>query len=328
MQTTDTTLVSFQAIQGAATRLTGIANKTPVLTSRTVNALTNGSVYFKCENFQRVGAFKFRGAYNAMSLLSEKDQVHGVITYSSGNHAQAVALSGKLLGVPTTIVMPEDAPAVKIRATKAYGAEVITYNKEEISREELATSIAEERSLIIIPPYDHPHVICGQGTTAQELFNETGELDALLVPCGGGGLLSGCAIASKAIAPACKVIGVEPALADDATRSFHSGILHSVHNPDTIADGARTPSLGRYTFPIVLQYVDDMLVVSEDDIKSAMHFLWERMKIVIEPTGALATAALLTNPERFYGMRVGVVLTGGNIDIKNLGHFFEDNSCI
>ncbi len=218
--------------------------------------------------------------------------------------------------------MPQDAPQVKLQATKSYGAEVILYNKEEITREELATKIAMERSLSIIPPYDHPDVISGQGTAVKELLEATGPLDILLVCCGGGGLLSGSAISSKSISPACKVIGVEPAQADDATRSFYSGVLQSVHNPDTIADGARTPSLGKYTFPIVMEYVDDMLVVSEEEIRNAMHFLWERMKLVIEPTGALAAAALFNNIERFRGKRVGVVLTGGNVDLKTLGQFF------
>ena len=322
MQATDINLISYHAIQRAAARLNGIANKTPILTSRNVNVRIAGSVYFKCENFQRMGAFKFRGAYNALSLLSKKEQLHGVITYSSGNHAQAVALSGRLLDIPTTIVMPEDAPAVKLRATREYGAEVILYDKEKMSREELATNIAVERSLVIIPPYDHPHVIAGQGTVAKELLEETGPLDVLLICCGGGGLLSGCSIASKSLSPACQVIGVEPAQADDATRSFHSGVLQSVNNPDTIADGARTPSLGNHTFPIVMKYVDDMVVVSENDIRNAMHFLWERMKLVVEPTGALAAAALLTNTERFYGKRVGVVLSGGNVDIRSLDRFF------
>ena len=315
-------LVSFSAIQGAAGRLEGVANRTPILTSRTINKRVKASAFLKCENFQRIGAFKFRGAYNALSQLSDKEQKSGVITYSSGNHAQAVALSGQLLEIPTTIVMPEDAPSVKLQATREYGAEVVLYNKEEITREELATQIAAERSLTIIPPYDHPDVIAGQGTTAKELLEEVGPLDALLVCCGGGGLLSGSAIAAKHLMPEIEVIGVEPANADDATRTFHSGVLQSVHNPDTIADGARTPSLGKYTFPIVMEYVDDMITVSEDEIKSAMYFVWERMKLVIEPTGALAIAGLFTQAERFEGKRVGVILTGGNVDLKNLSQFF------
>lgn len=317
------TIVSYASIQRASHCLKGVVNQTPVMTSRTVNDQINGSVYFKCENFQRIGAFKFRGAYNALSQLTAREKKQGVLTFSSGNHAQAVALSGNLLDISTTIIMPEDAPAVKLRATRSYGAEVILYNKEKVTRESLALKIAAERKLTIIPPYDHPDVIAGQGTTASELIEETGPLDALLVCCGGGGLLSGCAIAAKALAPDCEVIGVEPAQADDATRTFYSGILQSVHNPDTIADGARTPSLGKYTFPIVMQHVDAMVTVSEQSIRDTMHFLWERMKLVIEPTGALAATGLLTNTERFQGKRVGVILTGGNVDLKNIGQFFK-----
>ncbi|MFK7847977.1 MAG: threo-3-hydroxy-L-aspartate ammonia-lyase [Rhodothermales bacterium] len=317
------TIVSYASIQRASHCLKGVVNQTPVMTSRTVNDQINGSVYFKCENFQRIGAFKFRGAYNALSQLTAREKKQGVLTFSSGNHAQAVALSGNLLDISTTIIMPEDAPAVKLRATRSYGAEVILYNKEKVTRESLALKIAAERKLTIIPPYDHPDVIAGQGTTASELIEETGPLDALLVCCGGGGLLSGCAITAKALAPDCEVIGVEPAQADDATRTFYSGILQSVHNPDTIADGARTPSLGKYTFPIVMQHVDAMVTVSEQSIRDTMHFLWERMKLVIEPTGALAATGLLTNTERFQGKRVGVILTGGNVDLKNIGQFFK-----
>lgn len=320
-ETIDST-VSIATIEKAYDRINGIANRTPVFTSRTVNRQTECSVFFKCENFQRIGAFKFRGAYNALSQLSTEQAQRGVLAYSSGNHAQAVALSGNILSIPTLIVMPEDAPAVKLAATRAYGAEVMLYNKEEITREELGGKIAAERSLTIVPPYDHPHVIAGQGTTALELFQETAALDSLLVCCGGGGLLSGCAVVAKALHPECKVIGVEPENADDATRSFKSGVLQTVHNPDTIADGARTPSLGRYTFPLVMTNVDDMLTVSETAIKQTMKFLWERMKIVVEPTGALAAAALLTNSERFQGQRVGVIVSGGNVDLQNVSIFF------
>lgn len=317
-------LVSFAAIKGAAQRIKGIANLTPVFTSRTVNSQTGGSVFFKCENFQRIGAFKFRGAYNALSLLPAETKNAGVITYSSGNHAQAVALAAGLLGIPATIVMPEDAPAVKLQATLGYGADVIQYDKLKITRETLARQIAEKRGLSIIPPYDHPDVIAGQGTTALELFHQSGKLDVLLVCCGGGGLLSGCAITAKSIAPHCEVLGVEPANADDATRTFHSGTLQRVHNPDTIADGARTPSLGEYTFPIVMEFVDDMVTVSETAIRSTMFFIWERMKIVVEPTGALAAAALFSYAERFAGKRVGVILSGGNVDLKSLDQIFQN----
>ncbi|MCX7592820.1 MAG: pyridoxal-phosphate dependent enzyme, partial [Fischerella sp.] len=225
----------------------------------------------------------------------------------------------RLLNIPTTIVMPEDAPTVKQAATRGYGAEVILYDRSQTNREELTQTLAQQRNLTIIPPYDHPHIIAGQGTAAKELIEEVGELDLLLVCCGGGGLLSGSAIASIALSPKCKVIGVEPERADDATRSFHSKILHSVNNPDTIADGARTPSLGKITFPLVLDYVDDMVTVSEEAIVRTMFFLWERLKIVVEPTGVLAAAALLEGVVKAPQAKIGVVISGGNVDLKGLG---------
>jgi threonine dehydratase len=292
------------------------------MTSRTANQIVKSQVFFKCENFQRMGAFKFRGAYNALSQLSEQQKQQGVLTFSSGNHAQAIALSGKLLGIPTTIVMPKDAPAVKLAATRGYGAEVLLYDRAEMTREELAAQLCRERQLTFIHPYDRPQVIAGQGTTAKELIEAVGELDLLLVCCGGGGLLSGCAIATKTLSPKCRVIGVEPEKADDATRSFHTKTLHTVHNPDTIADGARTPSLGKITFPLVLKYVDDMVTVSEDAIKRTMYFLWERMKIVVEPTGVLAAAALLEGVVTAPGARVGVIISGGNVDLQKVGEIF------
>ncbi|MDV2994352.1 MAG: L-threo-3-hydroxyaspartate ammonia-lyase [Chroococcidiopsis sp. SAG 2025] len=319
----DTNIVTFADIEAAHQRLTGVANKTPVMTSRTVNELTQRQVFFKCENFQRMGAFKFRGAYNALSQLSEQQKRQGVLTFSSGNHAQAIALSGQLLNIPTTIVMPKDAPAVKLAATQGYGAEVLLYDRAKMTREELAAELCRERQLTFIHPYDRSQVIAGQGTTAKELIEEVGELDLLLVCCGGGGLLSGCAIATKTLSPQCRVIGVEPERADDATRSFHSKILHTVRNPDTIADGARTPSLGKVTFPLVLKYVDDMVTVSEDAIKRTMYFLWERMKIVVEPTGVLAAAALLEGAVAAPGARVGVVISGGNVDLQQAGAIFS-----
>lgn len=252
-------LIKIADIKAAAKRLEGIAHRTPVLTSTTVNQITKSQVFFKCENFQRTGSFKFRGAYNALSQLSESQKQKGVLAFSSGNHAQGIALAGKLLNIPTTVVMPENAPAVKQTATHGYGAQVILYNPKQITREELALSLSREKDLKIIPPFDHPHIIAGQGTTALELIQEIGELDLLLVCCGGGGLISGCSIITKALLPNCRIIGVEPAQADDAARSFHSKTLQIVHNPDTIADGARTPSLGKITFPLVLKYVDDMV---------------------------------------------------------------------
>jgi threo-3-hydroxy-L-aspartate ammonia-lyase len=307
--------VNFADVRAAAERIRGVANRTPVFTSRTADHIANAHAHFKCENFQRMGAFKFRGAFNAMSQLSPEERQRGVLTFSSGNHAQAVALVGKLLEIPTVIVMPADAPAVKIAATRDCGAEIITYDPATTVREELGHKIAEERDLPIIPPYDHPHIVAGQGTAALELIEEVGDLDLLLVPCGGGGLLSGCAIAAGALSPGCRVIGVEPAQADDATRSFRSGTLHTVRNPDTIADGARTPSLGQITFPLVLHHVADMATVSEDAIRRAMRFLWERMKLVVEPTGALAAAALLEGVIPAEGLCVGVILSGGNVDL-------------
>jgi threonine dehydratase len=272
-------------------------------------------VHFKCENLQRMGAFKFRGAFNALSQLTPEAKRRGVIAFSSGNHAQAVALASRMLGIPATIVMPKNAPRVKLDATRGYGAEVITYDNPGESREALAKRIAAERGLTVVPPFDHPHIVAGQGTAAKELIEDAGPLDVLLVPCGGGGLLTGCAIAAKHLAPACRVIGVEPAAGDDATRSFRTKSLQTIPFPDTIADGARTTSLGALTFPLLLQHVDDMLTVTDEELLRTMFFLWERMKIVVEPTGALAAAALLEKKIDAKGLRVGIVLSGGNVDL-------------
>lgn len=313
--------VAYTDIAAAANRLAGTAHLTPVLTSKTVNEQTGKQVFFKCENFQRTGSFKFRGAFNAMSQLSPQQRQSGVLSYSSGNHAQAIALSGKLLEIPTTIIMPKDAPTVKQAATRGYGAEVILYDRAEATREELARQIAAERNAAVIPPFDYAPVVAGQGTTAKELIEAVGELDVLLVCCGGGGLLSGCAIAARELAPQCRVIGVEPEKGDDVTRSFYTKTLQSVHNPDTIADGARTPSPGKITFPLILHYVDDMLTVSDQALLKAMFFLWERLKIVVEPTGALATAALLEGLLPQTEARVGVIISGGNVDLSQIGTY-------
>jgi threonine dehydratase len=307
--------VSFEDVAAAHVRIAGQARRTPALTSSTVDALSGARVFFKCENLQRMGAFKFRGAYNALAQLSAEEKRRGVITFSSGNHAQAVALAGRMLGVPATIVMPQDAPRVKLAATRGYSAEVITYDPRQESRETLARRIGAERGLTVIPPFDHPHVIAGQGTVAKELIEDAGPLDMLLVPCGGGGLLSGCAVAARRMLPDCRVIGVEPAAGDDATRSFRTRTLQTVHNPDTIADGARTSSLGGLTFPLVLQYVNDMLTVEDEELLGSMFFLWERMKLVVEPTGTLAACALLTKKVEVRGLSVGVILSGGNVDL-------------
>lgn len=308
-------LPSYADVEAAAERLRGVAHRTPVLTSSAVDARAGAAVFFKCENLQRVGAFKFRGAYNALSRLTPAQRDAGVVTWSSGNHAQAVALAARLTGVHATIVMPEDAPAPKLAATRGYGAEVVTYRRGEVVREELGARIARERGATIVPPYDHFDVIAGQGTAAKELIDEVGPLDLVLAPCGGGGLLSGTALAVRALAPGCRVVGVEPAAADDATRSFRTGTLHRVHEPATIADGARTPSLGELTFPLVRANVDAMVTVPDDAIRAAMRFLWERLKLVVEPTGALAYAALHAGVTGDVPARVGVVISGGNVDL-------------
>jgi len=315
-------LPGFADVLDAADRIAGVANRTPVLTSRTVDARTGATVFFKCENFQRAGAFKFRGAYNALSRLGGDARRRGVITFSSGNHAQATALAGRLLGVPVTIVMPADAPAVKLEATLGYGGTIVMYDRERENREEIGRRLSQEQGLTLIPPYDHRDIIAGQGTAALELFDEAGPLDVLLVCCGGGGLLSGCALAASGRSPDCRVIGVEPAAGDDATRSFRTGTLQTVHNPPTIADGARTPSLGTLTFPLVLRHVHDMVTVTDEALLRTMFFLWERLKIVVEPTGALAAAALLEDAVPVAGRRVGVVLSGGNVDLRQAAGWF------
>ena len=312
----------FERIKAASERLRGHANVTPIMTSRTLNQVVGAEVFLKCENFQRVGAFKFRGAYNAISQLSEAERAGGIITYSSGNHAQAVALVGRLLGVPTNVVMPNNAPLTKRAATEGYGATVIEYDPDETTREQIAKVLRTEQGYTLIPPFDHVDVIAGQGTAALELFEELHTLDVLLVPCGGGGLLSGSAITSKSIDPSCKVIGVEPELADDATKSFHTKTLHTVKNPQTLADGTRTPSLGKLTFPLVLEYVDDMRTVSEHAIVKAVQFLFYRMKLVVEPSGALGVAALLSSALPASG-RIGVIISGGNIDADTMSNILN-----
>ncbi len=322
MKPTDPSLPIDPAdVLAAAERLRGVATRTPVLTSRTLDRLTGARVLLKAESFQRSGSFKFRGAYNALSCLPPDLRARGVLTYSSGNHAGALALAAQLFRTRCTVIMPDDAPAVKQAAARGYGAEVILYDRRTTTREALGQEIAAARGLPLIPPYDHPDVAAGQGTAALELLEDHGPLDALLVPCGGGGLLAGSALAAQATAPSCeRIIGAEPELADDAARSFYSGTLQQVHNPPTIADGARTPSLGAVTFPIVLACADAMATVSETGILRAMQFLWERMKLVVEPTGCLGLAALLEGSAPVApGARVGVILSGGNVDAVAAG---------
>ena len=304
----------FNRVLSAQKRLKGYSHVTPVMTSRTLDQRTGAAIYLKCENFQRVGAFKFRGAFNAMSQLSKEESRRGVITHSSGNHAQAIALVGRLLNIQTTIVMPEDAPSTKRAATQSYGATIVDYNPQETTREKISRELEEKHGYVLIPPYDHAEVVAGQGTAALELFEKLSYFDMLLVPCGGGGLLSGSAVVAKALNPNCRVIGIEPELADDATRSFQTGTLHTVKNPPTIADGTRTPSLGeKVTFPLIMKYVDAMETVSEKSIIEAVKFAFYRLKLVVEPSGALGIAALLGGGLKPRG-NVGVIVSGGNID--------------
>lgn len=307
--------LTFADVEAAAARLEGIAHRTPVMTSQTADLRAAGKLFFKCENLQRGGAFKFRGAYNAIATLTDDQRQHGVIAYSSGNHAQAVALAGRLLGVATTIVMPKDAPAAKVSATREYGGEVIFYDRYGESREEICARLAADRGLTIIPPYDHPRVIAGQGTAARELFEITGELDVLLVSLGGGGLLAGSALAARALSPRCRVIGVEPEAGNDGQQSFRSGRIIRIPVPHSIADGALTTFLGSNNFPIIRALVDDIVTVSDDMLVDAMKFFAERMKIVVEPTGCLGAAAAFSRRFHPSGARVGVMISGGNIDL-------------
>jgi len=314
----DLVLPTFSDVEVAAKRLEGVAHRTPVMTSRIADDRTGAKLFFKCENLQRSGAFKFRGAYNAISALSPGEKARGVVAFSSGNHAQAIALAASLLGMPATIVMPHDAPAAKVAATRGYGGEVVVYDRYTEDREAIGRRIAAERGATVIPPYDHPDVIAGQGTAALELFEQTaagGPLDALFVCLGGGGLLSGSALAARALAPSCRVIGVEPEAGDDGKRSFESGVLVRIDVPQTIADGAQTQALGQLTFPLIRAHVDAITTASDAELVDAMRFLAERLKIVVEPTGALAVAAARRMAGDWPGGRIGVILSGGNVDL-------------
>lgn len=310
-------LPDFAAVQRAAARLQGIATRTPVMTSRTADEATGARLFFKCENLQRMGAFKFRGAYNAIASLPDGVRQRGVIAFSSGNHAQGMALAGRLLGVPVTILMPLDAPEAKIAATRGYGAEVILFDRYSQDREALGRQIAGERGLSLIPPFDHPEVIAGQGTAAMELIEETGPLDLLLVCLGGGGLVSGCALAAHALSPGIRVIGVEPEAGNDAQQSLRAGHIVKIAVPKTIADGAQTAALGHYTFPLIQRDVADIVTVSDAELIETMRFFAERMKLVVEPTGCLAAAAALTAKVPVRGLRVGVIISGGNTDLAS-----------
>ncbi|MBQ0533811.1 threo-3-hydroxy-L-aspartate ammonia-lyase [Providencia huaxiensis] len=310
-------LPTYQDVKAAAQRIAGFAHKTPVLTSTTANKEFGGELFFKCENFQRMGAFKFRGAFNALSLLSPEQKKAGVIAFSSGNHAQGIALAAQLLHIPATILMPNDAPGVKVAATQGYGATVIRFERYKENREVLCQQLATEQGLTIIPPYDHPDIIAGQGTAAKELIEEVGELDALFVCLGGGGLLSGCAIATRELSPNCQIYGVEPLAGNDAQQSFRRGEIVHIDTPKTIADGAQTQHLGNYTFAVIKNKVDDIFTVTDEQLIDRMKFYAERMKIIVEPTGCLSYAAALAHKELFQGKRVGIIVSGGNVDIQH-----------
>ncbi len=316
---------TFDDVRTAAQRIFDVAHLTPVLTSRTADARAGAKLFFKCENLQRAGAFKFRGAYNAIAALDAEQKRRGVITFSSGNHAQAMALAGQLQGVKVLVIMPSDAPAMKVAATRGYGAEVVFYDRFKEDREAIGRERAAQDGLALIPPYDHPDVIAGQGTVAIELFEEVGPLDLLLAPLGGGGLLAGCALAAQALSPGCRVIGVEPEAGNDGQQSFRKGEVVRIPVPQTIADGAMTTYLGAHTFAVIRDLVQDIVTVSDEALVETMRFLLERMKIVVEPTGCLAGAAALTGVYPLAGKRVGIVLSGGNVDLRSLGGFLGEN---
>jgi threonine dehydratase len=321
--------IQFPDIEAAAARLAGVAHKTPVLTSRTANARTGAELFFKAENHQRIGAIKFRGANNALSQFSDDQRRAGVITFSSGNHAQAIALSARLLGIPSVIVMPTDAPAAKLAATRGYqegerGSEIVLYDRYTEDREAIGRRLAEERGLTLIPPYDHPHVMAGQGTAALELVDEVGTLDKLVVCVGGGGLISGCAVAAKHRLPGIEVIGVEPQAGNDTQRSLAAGQRVQIDVPLTIADGAQTQSPGKLTFPVVQNLVSRIATVSDGQLIATMRFFAERMKQVVEPTGCLAAAAVLEGVlGDLHGARVGIIVSGGNVDLSQYGRAMQ-----
>ncbi|TQO10049.1 UNVERIFIED_ORG: L-threonine ammonia-lyase [Citrobacter freundii] len=318
---TEMTLPDYNDVAAAAERIADYANKTPVMTSRTVNDEFGAEVFFKCENFQRMGAFKFRGAMNALRQFTPEQRATGVVTFSSGNHAQAIALSAKLLGIPATIIMPHDAPAAKVAATKGYGGNVVIYDRYTEDREKIGRELAEKQGLTLIPPYDHPHVIAGQGTATKELIEEVGQLDVLFVCLGGGGLLSGSSLAARHLSPDCIIYGVEPEAGNDGQQSFRSGKIVHIDTPKTIADGAQTQHLGNITFPIIQQNVHDILTVSDDELVASMKFIAERMKIVVEPTGCLGFAAARARKAELRGKKIGIIISGGNVDISRYSEF-------
>ncbi|WP_426133121.1 threo-3-hydroxy-L-aspartate ammonia-lyase [Pseudomonas sp. PWP3-1b2] len=319
-------LPTYPDVIAAALRLEGFAHQTPVFTSRTLNAETGAEVFIKCENLQRTGSFKFRGAFNALSRFDEQQRKGGVVAFSSGNHAQGIALAASLLGMPATIVMPADAPASKVTATRGYGASVVLYDRFTEDREQIGRTLAVEHGMTLIPPYDHPHILAGQGTAAKELLEFTGPLDALFVGLGGGGMLSGTALSTRALSPDCQLFGVEPEAGNDGQRSLRSGSIVHIDTPATIADGAQTQHLGNYTFPIIRDLVNDILTVSDAELVASMKFFMQRMKMVVEPTGCLGLAALRGMGDQFRGQRVGVIVTGGNVDFQNFATLIQEAS--
>lgn len=313
----------FEEVKAAWERLKSVANHTPIMTSRTLDAITEGNIFLKCENFQRIGAFKFRGAYNAISQLTNEERQKGVITHSSGNHAQAVALAARLMGVDAIIVMPKNSSPVKLAATRGYGAKVILCGTKTTDRAEKTTELIEEHGYTFVHPYNNLNVIYGAGTAAYELIEDIGSLNMVLSPVGGGGLISGTSIAAKGLCPEAKVIGVEPKNADDAYRSFNTGRIIPSINPNTIADGLKT-SLGDITFRIIKENVDEILTVTEKEIVEAMKFLWERMKLVVEPSGAVPLAGLLYGGLKVKNKRIGLIISGGNIDLTTFFKLLEE----
>ncbi|PKR53926.1 threo-3-hydroxy-L-aspartate ammonia-lyase [Thalassospira marina] len=311
-----TSLPTFEDVCAAAARIKGHAHQTPVMTSRTVNAEFGAEVFFKCENLQRTGAFKFRGAFNALSQFTAAQRKAGVVVYSSGNHAQGIALSARLLDIPATIVMPHDAPAAKVAATRGYGGNVVIYDRYTEDREQIGRDLAEKHGMTLIPPYDHPDILCGQGTAAKELFDEVGPLDAFFVPLGGGGLLSGSALSTRALSPDCDLYGVEPAAGNDGQQSFQTGSIVHIDTPQTIADGAQTQHLGNVTFPIIKRDVRNILTVPDADLVDCMGFMATRMKLYVEPTGCLGFAAARQMKADLKGKRIGVLVSGGNVDLS------------
>lgn len=323
MATTSNLAITFDDVLGAAERLAGIVNTTPVISSRTLNDLSGRDVFLKCESFQRAGSFKFRGAYNAISRLDDEARTRGVVAYSSGNHAQGVALSSKLLGVPAVIVMPDDAPQVKQDATRGYGAEIVFFDRQKIDGADYQHEVAAERDMVVIPPYDNPHIMAGQGTAALELLRAVPDIDALVVPIGGGGLIAGCAVAAKGIDESIRIYGVETVGADDTKLSIEKGERVVIPPPPTIADGTRSQTPGELTFPVMQALLDDVLVVSDEQVLDALRFAITRTKLVIEPSAAVPVAAVMEGLLPADARRVGVIISGGNIDPSLLGKLWD-----